>query len=92
MQTCTESTSDDLVQLPFENVMQRLESVVERLETGELSLEDSLSSFEEGIRLSRQCAARLDAAEQRIERLLDQAPPGDSAAAPTSMKGRSTHV
>ena len=47
--------------------MEKLEAVVDRLESGELSLEDSLSAFEEGVRLTSQCAQRLDAAEKRIE-------------------------
>ena len=55
---------------PFEAVLHRLEGVVERLEGGELSLEDSLAVFEEGIRLSRLGARRLDEAEQRVEVLL----------------------
>ena len=54
----------------FEQIVGRLHQVVERLESGELPLEESLTSFEEGIRLSRLGAERLDAAERRVEELL----------------------
>ncbi len=54
----------------FEDILARLGTVVERLESGELPLEQSLSLFEEGVRLSRLGSARLDEAERRVERLL----------------------
>jgi len=57
----------------FEEVLTRLEAVVEKLEKGELPLEESLSVFEEGVRLSRLGAERLDAAERRVELLLSNA-------------------
>lgn len=56
--------------LPFEQSMERLSRIVEKLEQGELPLEQSLQLFEEGVRLSRLAQERLDAAQQRIERLL----------------------
>lgn len=55
--------------LQFEQSLNELESLVEKLETGELSLEESLQTFERGVRLSRICQRALDAAEQRVERL-----------------------
>lgn len=54
----------------FEKILERLRTIVEQLEDGELPLEKSLELFEEGIRLSRLGAGRLDAAEKRIEELL----------------------
>jgi len=51
----------------FEETLERLEAVVERLGEGELQLEESLEVFEDGIRLSRECAKQLDAVEKRIE-------------------------
>jgi exodeoxyribonuclease VII small subunit len=54
----------------FEAALARLESVVARLESGELTLSESLQTFEEGIHLSRQCSQRLDQAEARIELLI----------------------
>lgn len=59
----------------FEQILARLQHVVERLESGELPLEESLAVFEEGIRLSRLGARRLDEAERRVEELLGD---GDS--------------
>jgi len=55
---------------PFEEVMERLQTVVEQLEEGDLPLEQSLAMFEEGVRLSRAGAKRLDEAERRVEELL----------------------
>ena len=54
----------------IEDALKRLTAIVERLESGELSLEQSLSLFEEGTRLSRSSQAQLDAAEKRVEELL----------------------
>jgi exodeoxyribonuclease VII small subunit len=51
-------------------VVSKLEGVVSRLERGELSLEDSLKEFEEGIRLVRLGERALGAAERRVEELL----------------------
>ena len=53
----------------FEDALHRLEALVRKMESGELSLEESLKAFE-GIRLSRQCAQKLDEAERRVEVLL----------------------
>lgn len=55
----------------FEDILARLNTVVEKLEAGDLPLEASLVLFEEGVRLSRLGAARLDEAERRVERLLN---------------------
>ena len=56
--------------LSFETQLKRLSEVVEHLENGELGLEESLSLFEEGIRLARGAQERLDAAEKRVEELI----------------------
>ena len=56
--------------IKFEDALSELESIVEQLEHGELSLEESLAAFEEGIRLSRICSKRLDEAERKIEILI----------------------
>ena len=53
----------------FDQVLAQLRAVVEKLEGGNLSLEQSLAAFEEGVRLSRQGARILDAAESRVELL-----------------------
>lgn len=59
--------------LRFEDALQKLEEIVQRLERGELSLEDSLSCYEEGIHLSRFCHAKLEEAERKIETLVKDA-------------------
>lgn len=59
----------------FEQSLSELQTLVERLESGELSLEDSLAAFEQGIRLTRDCQGALSQAEQKVQILL-----GDSGA------------
>ena len=54
----------------FESSLAELEKVVRELERGDLPLERSLELFEQGVSLSRECQARLDQAERRIELLL----------------------
>jgi exodeoxyribonuclease VII small subunit len=65
----------------FDEILTRLRSLVERLEGGNLSLEDSLQSFEHGMDLCRRGAAILDAAEKKVEVLL-AGPPGANRTAP----------
>ena len=57
-------------EVKFEDALSTLESIVEKLERGELSLDESLAAFEEGIRLSRICSKRLEEAEKKIEILI----------------------
>jgi exodeoxyribonuclease VII small subunit len=54
----------------FEEALGDLEKVVERLESGELSLEDSLAAFEEGIGLVKFCNQKLTEVEKKIELLV----------------------
>ncbi len=54
----------------FEAALKQLEEIVQKLEKGESPLEESLKLYEEGIRLSRLCHAKLEEAEGRIEMLL----------------------
>jgi exodeoxyribonuclease VII small subunit len=56
-----------MTDLRFEDCLTRLEQIVSQLEAGNLSLEDSLKVFEEGIGLARHCAKYLADAERRIE-------------------------
>ena len=53
----------------YEALLQRLEEAVARLEDGELSLEEALAAYQEGVALAAQCQKLLDTAEQRIEEL-----------------------
>ena len=57
----------------FEASLKQLEDVVQKLEKGELTLEQSLALYEEGIRLSRFCHAKLEEAEGKIELLVKNA-------------------
>jgi exodeoxyribonuclease VII small subunit len=56
----------------FEQAMARLESIVSELEKGELSLDQSLRIFEEGIRLSKTCLKMLEDAERKVEILVQE--------------------
>jgi len=58
--------------LSFEQALQRLEEVVRELEGGDLSLEQALALFQEGVALARLCEAQLDRAEAQIEKLLEE--------------------
>jgi len=57
---------------PFEESLAKLEALVDKMESGELSLEDSLSTFEEGIKLTRACQQALKQAEQKVQLLIEK--------------------
>ncbi len=57
-------------EMKFEKALERLEEIVQTLEKGDMPLEDSLKVFEEGIKLSHLCMAKLDEAEKRVEILV----------------------
>lgn len=57
---------------PFEASLRRLEALVEQMENGELSLEASLKTFEEGIKLTRECQLALKQAEQKVSLLVEK--------------------
>ena len=56
--------------LKFEEALGRLETLVQSLERGDLSLDESLKAFEEGVKLSKNCLKLLDEADRRVEILL----------------------
>jgi exodeoxyribonuclease VII small subunit len=56
----------------FEESLKKLETIVDKLEKGDLSLEESLQLFEEGVSLSTACKQELDAAEGKVEMLMKQ--------------------
>ena len=66
----------------FEEAIKQLEGIVVQLEEGEVPLEKSLQLFEDGVRLSRDCLKRLDAAERRIEILMKDEPAGEDRTVP----------
>lgn len=57
------------VEPTFEEALAELEAIVDQLERGDLSLEDSLQSFERGVALTTVCQRALSQAEQRVEML-----------------------
>lgn len=56
----------------FEKALSDLEVLVATMEKGDMSLEESLKAFETGIKLTRDCQARLSEAEQKVEMLIEQ--------------------
>ncbi|WP_049723410.1 exodeoxyribonuclease VII small subunit [Gilvimarinus polysaccharolyticus] len=58
--------------LDLESSLSELESIVAQMETGELTLEQSLAAFEQGIKLTRNCQTRLQQAEQQVQMLIEQ--------------------
>ena len=65
----------------FEDAMKKLESIVERMEKGDMSLNESLKMFEEGVKLTRFCSQELHKAEKKVE-LLSRDAGGKLSAAP----------
>lgn len=57
--------------LTFEKALERLEAIVRMLEEGNVPLDDSLALFEEGTGLVKLCAAKIDAAEQKVKILTE---------------------
>ncbi|MBL7545772.1 MAG: exodeoxyribonuclease VII small subunit [Bdellovibrionaceae bacterium] len=56
--------------MEFEKKLNRLEEIVGKMEKGDISLEDSLKFFEEGVKLSRECNAKLTEAELKVKKLM----------------------
>ena len=59
----------------FEDALEKLENITRELEEGELSLEDALKHFDEGVKLAEYCNSKLSDAQKKIEILLKK---GDS--------------
>jgi exodeoxyribonuclease VII small subunit len=57
-------------ELKFEDALERLEAIVQQLESGQLSLEESLDVFEEGVKLAVSCQQQLRRADGRVKRLV----------------------
>ncbi len=57
----------DIAELSFEDALKELEAIVARLESGDAPLQQAIDLYERGDALRKQCAARLDAAQTRIE-------------------------
>jgi exodeoxyribonuclease VII small subunit len=56
----------------FEEALDKLQEIVSSLETGQLSLDESLAKFEEGIRLSRFCNEKLTETQKKVQKLVEK--------------------
>lgn len=65
-------TATDTTPFLFEDALARLENLVSTLESGALPLEEALKTFEQGVRLTRECQQALEQAEQRVQQLLTE--------------------
>jgi exodeoxyribonuclease VII small subunit len=54
-------------EIKFEKALEKLEKIVEDLESGDISLDEALKKYEEGVELSRACQKKLQQAEKKIE-------------------------
>jgi len=54
----------------FENAMKRLEAIVQEIESGDLTLDEALKKFQEGVKLSKFCSNKLDETEKKVSILL----------------------
>lgn len=61
-----------LENLSFEESLHELDTIVQSLEQGDLSLEESMALFERGLNLSQLSQVKLQAAEQKVQLLLDK--------------------
>ncbi|NQT06664.1 MAG: exodeoxyribonuclease VII small subunit [Candidatus Omnitrophica bacterium] len=59
-----------MAEIKFEEALKKLEGIVADLEGGDLSLDDSLTKYEDGIKLSILCTRRLEAAKKKVETLI----------------------
>ena len=58
-------------EIKFEDAIKKLEDIAKELESGELSLDESVNKFEEGMKLSKTCTKILNEAEKKINLLID---------------------
>lgn len=56
-----------MAEMKFEEALKKLEKIVEDLEKGDLTLDEALKKYQEGIELSRACSQRLESAKKKIE-------------------------
>ena len=56
--------------MDFEKKLGRLEEIVQKMERGDLALEESLTLFEEGVKLSRDCHGQMTKAEAQVKKLV----------------------
>ncbi|WP_440953280.1 exodeoxyribonuclease VII small subunit [Methanococcoides sp. FTZ1] len=66
------SCEDNIGELTFEEALEELETIVEHLERGQLTLDDSIGTFEKGMRLALLCNQKIEASEKKIEMLIEK--------------------
>jgi exodeoxyribonuclease VII small subunit len=59
-----------MAEIKFEEALKKLEKIVEDLEKGDLSLDEALKKYQEGIEISRLCSQRLESAKKKIDILV----------------------
>jgi exodeoxyribonuclease VII small subunit len=77
MSAAASSSAPSAAPPAFEQTLAQLEILVARLESGDLPLDEALHTFEQGVRLTRECQAALGAAQQKVQLLLQR---GETAA------------
>lgn len=83
-----------MAEIKFEDALKKLEKIVEDLENGSLSLDDALGKYEEGIKLSKLCAKKLELAKKKVEILMKsedgsiELKPFDESLAQEKVKGK----
>jgi exodeoxyribonuclease VII small subunit len=66
------SNEEIIDDLTFEEAIEELETIVEHLERGQLTLDDSLGTFEKGMKLALLCNRKIEASEKKIELLIEK--------------------
>lgn len=82
------SALPDPAAMRFEEATAELEAIIERIERGEIGLEESLAQRRRGEALVRRCREILDAAEQELETVAGEAPPGEPGSGKRPSSGR----
>ncbi len=59
-------------EIGFEEALKKLEEIVDELEKGDLPLEETIKKFEEGVRLCKICKEKLEKAEMKVEKLMEE--------------------
>jgi exodeoxyribonuclease VII small subunit len=82
----SERTAQSTGEESYDVIVARLERVVTELESGQLSLEQSIEKFAEGVRLAKDASRKLEDAERRVEQLVRGAD-GEDATVPFAPEG-----
>lgn len=62
-----------MAKVSFEKALEQLEGIVQEMESGDLTLDNALKKFEEGVKLSQFCSKKLEETEKKITLLMEQA-------------------